>query len=74
MLIGEKMTVHYKLVRGPDNITWCSLEPLLRDLEEQYQVQQLEHVRQHLHTVITFVRSLLQESELAGLQQDATTH
>lgn len=24
----------YKLVKGPDSITWCSLEPLMDDLKE----------------------------------------
>lgn len=25
---------HYVLQKGPDNITWCSLEPLMTDLKD----------------------------------------
>jgi|TARA_R110000868_G_scaffold312928_1_gene573950 hypothetical protein len=31
-------TTNYKLQKGPDNITWCSLEPLMRDLIESIKI------------------------------------
>lgn len=61
----------YKLVSGPDNITWCSLEPLLQDLNEQYDNATVEYTKQQLYAVKTFIEALIVEKRVEEIGKAA---
>lgn len=52
----------YKIVKGPDNIHWVSLQPLLHDIIEQSQnCGDNQEIKRSLDTVRAFVSALIAE-------------
>lgn len=75
---------NYKLVKGPDGITWCSLEPLMNDLKQSViQLMELELPENEetsrnnkimgLTATYEILGALVQESNLKEAR-NATTH
>lgn len=56
----------YKLVKGPDGITWVSLEPLAQDILERLddpKIKETKGMDVSLNIVLGFVNSLIMESK-----------
>jgi hypothetical protein len=77
------MNNRYVLQNGPDGITWCSLQPLMEDINENISklmdidISQLSDDNKHifemkilgLRTVHQFIGSLVQEKDLELLRE-----
>ena len=81
------MSNRYVLQNGPDGITWCSLQPLMLDINENIcklmdvDVSELSADNKHifemkilgLKTVHQFLGSLVQEKELQLMREKIET-
>lgn len=79
--------MNYKLVKGPDNITWVSIEPLRDDVLtslyqlEQVNTEELSNIDKDImnfnilgmKAIGTFLNSLIQESNNETIDRP-TTH
>lgn len=77
------MTNRYVLQNGPDGITWCSLQPLMEDINEnisklmEIDITDLSADNKHifemkilgLRTVHQFIGSLVQEKDLELMRE-----
>jgi hypothetical protein len=77
------MNNRYVLQNGPDGVTWCSLQPLMLDINENIcklmdiDISELSEENQHvfemkivgLRTVHQFIGSLVQEKDLELLRE-----
>jgi hypothetical protein len=80
--------MNYKLVKGPDNITWVSIEPLRDDVLdslvklEQVNIEGLSTIDKDImnfnilgmKAIATFLNSLVQESDNDETINRPTTH
>ena len=78
--------MNYKLVKGPDNITWASLEPLQQDVIEslhkleQINMEELSDIEKDImdfniigmKAIATFIGALVQESNYAEINRPPT--
>ena len=78
----------YKLVRGPDNIVWCSVQPLMEDTQdalkmlEQTNTESMTDVEKDImefniigmKAIYTFLGALVQESNRELYEQQKNTN
>ena len=78
----------YKLVRGPDNIVWCSVQPLMEDTQdalkmlEQTNTESMNDVEKDImefniigmKAIYTFLGALVQESNRELYEQQKNTN
>jgi len=64
------MNTTYRLVKGPDHIIWCPLQPLYDDLVAvQNSENTTPEAADRLHTVIDFLSHLIIEGQLQESQE-----
>jgi hypothetical protein len=57
------MTNRYQLQKGPDGVTWLSVEPMIEDIRERMDTADTpEHVVDALHYVKSFLEALVIEA------------